>query len=80
MDFDGEDADEEEGGSGSSAELEMEMDMDMDEDDGEIKPEWNKLALGTGSGGLKGRRKGMVFKCESCLKVSTGDQGQGGCH
>lgn len=25
--------------------------------------------VGTGSGGIKGRRKGMVFRCESCAKV-----------
>lgn len=70
MAFDGdEDEDEEEGASGRSGSAEIEMDMD-EEDDGEIKPEWKKLALGTGSGGVKGRRKGMVFKCENCAKVS----------
>lgn len=68
MAFDGDEEDEEAGsGRSGSAELDMELD---DEDDGEIKPEWKKLALGTGSGGVKGRRKGMVFKCENCSKVS----------
>jgi len=61
MAFDGDEEDDE-----GSAELEMEMDED---EDGEVKPEWKKLALGTGSGGVKGRRKGMVFKCENCAKV-----------
>lgn len=27
------------------------------------------VPLGTGSGGIKGKRKGMVFRCESCAKV-----------
>ncbi|WVF67600.1 hypothetical protein IAT40_002358 [Kwoniella sp. CBS 6097] len=65
MEFDGDDDDEGEG-SGRSGSADIEM--DMDEDDGEIKGEWDKLALGTGSGGVKGRRKGMVFKCETCSK------------
>lgn len=70
MAFDGDDdEDDEEEGSGRSGSAELEMEMD-EEDDGEIKPEWKKLALGTGSGGVKGRRKGMVFKCENCAKVS----------
>ena len=69
MAFDADEDDEEdEDGSGRSGSAELEMDMD-EEDDGEIKPEWKKLALGTGSGGVKGRRKGMVFKCENCAKV-----------
>lgn len=68
MAFDGEDEDEEdEGDSGRSGSAELEMDMD---EDGEVDPEWKKLALGTGSGGVKGRRAGMVFKCENCAKVS----------
>lgn len=54
-DGDDEDDGEEEGGRSGSAEGE--------EDD------WQKLALGSGSGGVKGRRKGMVFKCETCSKV-----------
>lgn len=63
MEFgDDDDDDNNSGGRSGSAEL----DMDMDDD--ETKPEWEKLALGTGSGGIKGRRKGMVFKCESCSK------------
>ena len=37
------------------------------------KNAWGKLALGSGSGGVKGRRKGMVFKCENCSKVSSND-------
>lgn len=40
------------------------MDMDGLEDEGQVS------ALGTGSGGVKGRRKGMVFKCETCSKAS----------
>ncbi|WVQ95176.1 hypothetical protein IAU59_002270 [Kwoniella sp. CBS 9459] len=65
MEFDADDDDEGEG-SGRSGSADIEM--DMDEDDGEVKGEWDKLALGTGSGGVKGRRKGMVFKCETCSK------------
>jgi hypothetical protein len=63
MEFDGDDDDERSGGRSGSAELDM-------DDDGEIKndPDLEKLALGTGSGGIKGRRKGMVFKCENCSK------------
>lgn len=67
MAFDGDEEDEEEGESGRSGSAEP--GMDMDEDD-EGKDEWKKLALGSGSGGVKGRRKGMVFKCETCDKVS----------
>lgn len=63
MEFDGDEEDEEESGRSGSAELDMDMDMDE-------KGDWDKLALGTGSGGIKGRRKGMVFKCEACGKVS----------
>jgi hypothetical protein len=69
MAFDGDDDDERSGGRSGSAELDMDMDGD-----GEIsmtEPDWEKLALGTGSGGIKGRRKGMVFKCENCAKVSV---------
>lgn len=61
MEF-GDDDDDNSGGRSGSAEL------DMDTEDDESKPEWEKLALGTGSGGIKGRRKGMVFKCENCSK------------
>jgi hypothetical protein len=39
-----------------------EMDIDGDES--------NPLALGTGSGGVKGRRRGQKFNCEICGKVS----------
>jgi hypothetical protein len=67
MAFDGEDEDEgDEADSGRSGSAELEMEMD---EDGEVDPEWKKLALGTGSGGVKGRRAGMVFKCENCAKV-----------
>jgi hypothetical protein len=38
------------------------MDIDGDES--------NPLALGTGSGGVKGRRRGQKFNCEICGKVS----------
>ncbi|OCF32649.1 hypothetical protein I316_05570 [Kwoniella heveanensis BCC8398] len=65
MEFDADDDDE---GEGSRRSGSADIEMDMDEDDGEIKGEWDKLALGTGSGGVKGRRKGMVFKCETCSK------------
>lgn len=67
MEFGGDEDDDEEGDSGRSGSVEL--DMDMDEMDGETKDAWRKLALGTGSGGVKGRRKGMVFKCEHCNKV-----------
>lgn len=56
--------------------MELEMAFDDEDDsasvdmDGEEGEEWKKLALGTGSGGVKGRRAGMVFKCENCGKVS----------
>jgi len=59
-------------------ELDMAFDGDEDDDSGrsgsaepddEDEKDWKKLALGTGSGGVKGRRKGMVFKCENCNKV-----------
>jgi hypothetical protein len=63
MAFDGDEEDDESGRSGSA-----EPDLEMDDEDGE--KDWKKLALGTGSGGVKGRRKGMVFKCENCAKVS----------
>lgn len=43
-------------------------DLDMDGGDGE-EGAINSLGLGQGSGGIKGKRKGMVFKCESCAKV-----------
>lgn len=62
MEFDGDDEDRS-GNRSGSAEFDMEI-----EDENEYKGEWEKLALGTGSGGIKGRRKGMVFKCESCAK------------
>lgn len=60
MEFDGDDEDRSRTRSGSD-----ELDMEIED---EYKGEWEKLALGTGSGGIKGRRKGMVFKCESCAK------------
>jgi hypothetical protein len=66
MEFDGDEDDdgEVEEGSGRSGSAELEG-----MEDGERK-DWEKLALGSGSGGVKGRRKGMVFKCENCSKVS----------
>ncbi|TXT08870.1 hypothetical protein VHUM_02998 [Vanrija humicola] len=68
MEFDGDDDDDDRsGGRSGSAELDMDMEDEAEPAD-ELKPEWEKLALGTGSGGIKGRRKGMVFKCESCSK------------
>lgn len=72
MEFDGDDDDDGEITGSRSGSAEIDMDED---DDGEIKgkgKEWEKLALGTGSGGVKGRRKGMVFKCENCSKVGFG--------
>lgn len=66
MEF-GDDEDEGERGSGRSGSAEIEMDMDMEEGE---EGDWKRLALGSGSGGVKGRRKGMVFKCEHCSKVS----------
>ncbi|GMK59517.1 hypothetical protein CspeluHIS016_0801230 [Cutaneotrichosporon spelunceum] len=64
MAFDGDDDEDERSRSRSGS---AELDMDMDEP-GVAKLDWDKLALGTGSGGIKGRRKGMVFKCETCAK------------
>jgi hypothetical protein len=63
MEFDGDEDDdgEIEGGSGRSGSAEL-------DEEGEGK-DWKGLALGSGSGGVKGRRKGMVFKCENCAKV-----------
>jgi hypothetical protein len=43
------------------------MEMEDLEQNG-AKVDWDKLALGTGSGGVKGRRRGMIFKCETCSK------------
>nr|XP_019044942.1 hypothetical protein I302_06858 [Kwoniella bestiolae CBS 10118]OCF23872.1 hypothetical protein I302_06858 [Kwoniella bestiolae CBS 10118] len=63
MEFDGDDDDDGEIKPGSDRSGSADIEMDGD-DDGEI----SKLALGTGSGGVKGRRKGMVFKCETCKK------------
>ena len=64
LDGDGDEVDEGDSvRSGSPSDVEM-------NDDTEAQPGWDKLALGSGSGGVKGRRKGMVFKCEHCLKVS----------
>ena len=72
MDFDGDEEYDEEGDSGRSGSADM--DMDMEGVDENTKEEWSKLALGSGSGGLKGRRKGMVFKCENCSKVRALNQ------
>ncbi|WVN86261.1 uncharacterized protein L203_101423 [Cryptococcus depauperatus CBS 7841] len=56
-------------GRSGSADVEMDEDDEYPMDgDMAMRPEWEKLALGTGSGGIKGRRKGMVFKCETCSK------------
>lgn len=38
------------------------------EEDG-VDGDRTAIPLGTGSGGIKGKRKGMVFRCESCSKV-----------
>lgn len=66
MAFDGDDDDDERSRSRSgSADLDMEMEEPGQAD---AKLDWDKLALGTGSGGIKGRRRGMVFKCETCSK------------
>ena len=67
--FDGDEEDDEEVDSGRSGSADMDVDMGEDGEDEETKDELSKLALGSGSGGLKGRRKGMVFKCENCSKV-----------
>ncbi|WWD02135.1 hypothetical protein V865_000173 [Kwoniella europaea PYCC6329] len=63
MEFDGDEDDDGEIKPGSDRSGSADIEMDED-DEGEI----SKLALGTGSGGVKGRRKGMVFKCETCKK------------
>ncbi|CAK9785374.1 uncharacterized protein COLE_06696 [Cutaneotrichosporon oleaginosum] len=66
MSFDGDEDDDDQSRSRSGS---AELDMDMDEtDQNGNKLDWEKLALGTGSGGVKGRRKGMIFKCETCSK------------
>ncbi|BEI79822.1 hypothetical protein CcaverHIS002_0103510 [Cutaneotrichosporon cavernicola] len=64
MSFDGDDDDDRSRSRSGSADL----DMDLDEPGQGNKLDWDKLALGTGSGGIKGRRRGMVFKCETCSK------------
>jgi hypothetical protein len=46
-----------------SAEMDFEMEIEGENVDS------NPLALGTGSGGIKGRRKGQKFVCETCGKV-----------
>lgn len=65
MEFDAPDDDDEGELSGRSGSAEAEGDVEMEGDDGLAS-----LALGTGSGGVKGRRKGKVFKCHDCGKVS----------
>lgn len=64
MQFGGSD-DDDRAGSGRSGSQDIEM--EVDEDTGEIITQ----ALGTGSGGVKGRRKGETFDCEFCGKVSA---------
>ncbi|RXK35553.1 hypothetical protein M231_07185 [Tremella mesenterica] len=61
MEFEDDDDGEVEGGSGRSGSAEME---DADVDMGDLQ----SLALGTGSGGIKGRRKGHIYKCLDCGK------------
>jgi len=58
LQFRGGSDDDERSGSGEVDEMEV---------DGE---DVNPLALGTGSGGVKGRRRGQKFNCEICGKVS----------
>lgn len=65
MQFGGSD-DDDRAGSGRSGSQDLEMDLDG-EDGGEVVTQ----ALGTGSGGVKGRRKGETFDCEYCGKVRT---------
>lgn len=65
MQFGGSD-DDDRAASGRSGSQDLEMDLDG-EDGGEVITQ----ALGTGSGGVKGRRKGETFDCEYCGKVST---------
>jgi hypothetical protein len=57
LQFRGGSDDDERSGSGEVDEMEI---------DGE---DINPLALGTGSGGVKGRRRGQKFNCEICGKV-----------
>ena len=64
MQFGGSD-DDDRGGSRRSGSQDLEMDLDG-EDGGEVVTQ----ALGSGSGGVKGRRKGETFDCEYCGKVS----------
>ncbi|KAJ9102462.1 hypothetical protein QFC21_002862 [Naganishia friedmannii] len=60
------------GPDGSDDEFEMDDTgaggMAVDGEDGSTNL-LNGVGLGQGSGGIKGKRKGMVFKCESCAKV-----------
>lgn len=64
MQFGGSD-DDDRAGSGRSGSADFDMEMEVDES-GEVITQ----ALGTGSGGVKGRRKGETFDCEYCGKVS----------
>lgn len=64
MQFGGSD-DDDRARSGRSGSQDIEMDFDG-EDSGEVITQ----ALGSGSGGVKGRRKGETFDCEYCGKVS----------
>jgi hypothetical protein len=57
----------------------LDPDEEFGDDDGdediEMQDEEGKSSkivrdVGKGSGGIKGKRKGMVFRCESCSKVS----------
>ena len=64
MQFGGSD-DDDRARMGRSGSQDIEMDFDG-EDSGEVITQ----ALGTGSGGVKGRRKGETFDCEYCGKVS----------
>ncbi|KAJ9107943.1 hypothetical protein QFC19_002686 [Naganishia cerealis] len=60
------------GPDGSDDEFEMDETsaggMAVDGEEGSTKV-LSGVGLGQGSGGIKGKRKGMVFKCESCAKV-----------
>lgn len=51
-----------------------EGDVDMDGRKGRIVRD-----VGKGSGGIKGKRKGMVFRCESCSKVRPACSRVGAC-
>lgn len=64
MQFGGSDDDDRDRGRRSGSD-----DIEMDFEETLATPEVVVAPLGSGSGGIKGRRKGVEFKCEHCAKV-----------